>query len=194
MFVNHGKAVARNRAALQATITFGFKQLKAPTWEPQPGSKAANELVNSETRADGSPWGEEPVRTAYAARGDLLAQTAGLALGTAEGRGAEYRAQARAVAELCLMAGADEALIARWTETGRERAAQAACRHSAGRVVRPGAREQVASRTSAEWIFSSDLVKGAEESPELSRRLMVSAVIRTPLRWTGTERVLVSNV
>jgi hypothetical protein len=68
VFVNHEKVVARNRAALQATIKFGFRQLQAPTWEPETKSKAAkDELVNSESRADGSPWGEEPVRTAYAA-------------------------------------------------------------------------------------------------------------------------------
>ena len=64
MFVNHEKVVARNRAALEATIKFGFNQLQAPEWEPEAGSKAAKELVNPETRADGSPWGEEPVRTA----------------------------------------------------------------------------------------------------------------------------------
>jgi hypothetical protein len=67
VFVNHEKVVARNRAALHATIEFGFRQLQGPMWEPEAGSKAAKELVNSETRADSSPWGEEPVRTAYAA-------------------------------------------------------------------------------------------------------------------------------
>ena len=33
----------------------------------KPGSEAAAELANAETRADGSPWGEDPTRTAYAA-------------------------------------------------------------------------------------------------------------------------------
>lgn len=34
-----------------------------PAWQ----SEAACEITNSEVRADGSPWGETPVRTAYAA-------------------------------------------------------------------------------------------------------------------------------
>jgi hypothetical protein len=44
-------------------------------------------------------------------RFDLLAEVAGIALGTSESKGDEYRAQAQAVAELCRMAGADEVLI-----------------------------------------------------------------------------------
>ena len=44
-------------------------------------------------------------------RGDLLAEAAGLMLGSATGRGPEYEARGQAVAELCRMAGADEALI-----------------------------------------------------------------------------------
>jgi hypothetical protein len=64
--MDHQTAVAENRAALQATIDFGIRKLKAPKWEPTPGSEAAAELVNTETRADGSPWGEEQPRTAYA--------------------------------------------------------------------------------------------------------------------------------
>ena len=56
-------------------------------------------------------------------RSDLLAETGGLALGTSDGRGEEYRAQAQAVAELCRLAGADEALIGQWTEEGRRRVA-----------------------------------------------------------------------
>ena len=44
-------------------------------------------------------------------RSDLLAEVAGLALGTAEGQGQEYQAKGQAIAELCRMAGADESLI-----------------------------------------------------------------------------------
>jgi hypothetical protein len=44
-------------------------------------------------------------------RGDLLAEVAGLALGSANSRGPEYEARGQAVAEPCRMAGADEALI-----------------------------------------------------------------------------------
>jgi hypothetical protein len=49
-----------------------------------------------------------------------------LALGTAEGKGAEYRAQAQAVADLCRLVGADESLVPEWIEVGRRRAASAA--------------------------------------------------------------------
>ena len=44
-------------------------------------------------------------------RPDLLAETAGPALGTAEGQGPAYQAQAQAVAELCREADANEDLI-----------------------------------------------------------------------------------
>lgn len=59
MAVDHQTAVAENRAALLATIEFGIRKLEAPKWEPAADSEAAAELVNTETRADGSPWGEE---------------------------------------------------------------------------------------------------------------------------------------
>ena len=55
-------------------------------------------------------------------RPDLLADVAGLALGSAERRGSEYEARGQAVAELCRMAGADEALIPQWIQQGRRRA------------------------------------------------------------------------
>jgi hypothetical protein len=55
-------------------------------------------------------------------RGDLLAEVAGIAMGASESKGPEYEAQAQAVAELCRLAGADEAAIPRWVEVRRERA------------------------------------------------------------------------
>jgi len=55
-------------------------------------------------------------------RGDLLAQVAGLMLGSAQSEGPEYEARGQAVAELCRMAGADEALIPQWIQEGRRRA------------------------------------------------------------------------
>ena len=64
-------------------------------------------------------------------RRDLLAEVAGLALGTAEGKGQEYQARGQAIAELCRMAGADESLIPQWHQVGRQRAAMAAGRRSA---------------------------------------------------------------
>jgi hypothetical protein len=76
----------------------------------------------SETR---TATGAAELREVAGGRGDLLAEVAGLALGTAEGKGAEYQARGQAIAELCRAAGADEALIPRWTQIGRERAEQA---------------------------------------------------------------------
>lgn len=55
-------------------------------------------------------------------RPDLLAQTAGLALGASEDKGPEYQLQGQAVAELCRLAGADEALIPGWIDEGKRRA------------------------------------------------------------------------
>lgn len=51
-----------------------------------------------------------------------VAEVAGLALGTAEGKGQEYQSRGQAIADLCLMAGADESLIPHWLQVGRERA------------------------------------------------------------------------
>jgi hypothetical protein len=61
---------------------------------------------------------------AAAGRADLLAERAGTALGFGEGR--PDAARYRQIAELCIAAGADQALIERWIKTGRERAAAAA--------------------------------------------------------------------
>ena len=55
-------------------------------------------------------------------RGDLLAEVAGLVLGSATSKGQEYEARGQAVAELCRMAGADQALIPQWIQEGRHRA------------------------------------------------------------------------
>jgi hypothetical protein len=61
---------------------------------------------------------------AAAGRADLLAERAGTALGFGEGRPDAARYQQ--IAELCIAAGADQALIGRWINVGRERAAAAA--------------------------------------------------------------------
>jgi hypothetical protein len=55
-------------------------------------------------------------------RGDLLAEVAGLAVGTAETKGAEYVAQAKAIARLCRAAGGDLEAISEWIAEGRRRA------------------------------------------------------------------------
>jgi hypothetical protein len=66
-------------------------------------------------------------------RPDLLAEVAGLALGTAEGKGPEYLPQGQAVAELCRMAGADESLIPGWIEEGSAGRRPRGCLRSAAR-------------------------------------------------------------
>ena len=68
---------------------------------------------------------------AAAGRADLLAERAGTALGFGEGRpdGARYQQ----IAELCIAAGADQALIERWIDVGRERAAAVAAIPYTGR-------------------------------------------------------------
>jgi hypothetical protein len=65
--MDHQTALAQNRAALLATIRFGQRKLGPPKWEPAPDSEAAAEVASAEIREDGSPWGEDPLRTAYAA-------------------------------------------------------------------------------------------------------------------------------
>lgn len=55
-------------------------------------------------------------------RSDLLAEVAGLAIGTTEAKGHEYRALGQAIAGLCRAAGADESLIPQWAEEGKRRA------------------------------------------------------------------------
>ena len=55
-------------------------------------------------------------------RPDLLAQTAGLALGASDDKGREYQRQGQAVAQLCRLAVLDEALIPGWIEEGKRRA------------------------------------------------------------------------
>jgi hypothetical protein len=72
----------------------------------------------------------------------LLAEVAGLALGTAEGQGEEYRTKARAVADLCRRAGADEKLIPGWTQEGRRRANVSRPPSGAPRRIRPGQHPQ----------------------------------------------------
>jgi hypothetical protein len=66
--------------------------------------------------------GAAELREVADGRGDLLAETAGLALGTAEGKGPEYAARAQAVADLCRLAGADGDAIPGWVTEGRRRA------------------------------------------------------------------------
>ncbi|WP_300604282.1 hypothetical protein [Trebonia sp.] len=65
--MDHNEVVSQNRAALRATVDFAEKRLGTLVWEPVTGSEAAAELSSTEMRNDGSPWGNRPLRTAYAA-------------------------------------------------------------------------------------------------------------------------------
>jgi hypothetical protein len=104
-------------------------------------------------------------------RGDLLAEVAGLALGTAEGKGAEYQARGQAIAVLCRAAGADEAFIPRWTQIGHTTvdadrpgtgragtyaAVQPAMPRTAAPVSLPDMRDQHASLVTAE-AYETDI-------------------------------------
>jgi hypothetical protein len=62
------------------------------------------------------------LREVAAGRTDLLAEVAGITLGTSEARGPGYTALGQAVADLCRAAGADEQAIPAWAEEGKRRA------------------------------------------------------------------------
>jgi hypothetical protein len=84
---------------------------------------------------------------AAAGRADLLAERAGTALGFGEGRPDAARYQQ--IAELCIAAGADQALIGRWVKVGRERAAAVAAIPYTGLPpggLMPGCRRAAAPR------------------------------------------------
>jgi hypothetical protein len=62
------------------------------------------------------------LRAVAGERPDLLAEHAGLALGTAGGGLPDLAPQYRAEAALCAAAGADPAKLAPWIKVGRQRA------------------------------------------------------------------------
>jgi hypothetical protein len=80
--------------------------------------------------------GAAELREIAGGRADLLAEVAGLALGTSEGQRTEFEARGQAVAELCRLAGADEDLIPQWADEGRRRAAAARMMPYSGRPRR----------------------------------------------------------
>ena len=65
--MDHQTAVSDSREALEVTLRFGSRHLGPAIWEPTAPSEATEELANTETGANGVPWGENPPRTAYAA-------------------------------------------------------------------------------------------------------------------------------
>jgi hypothetical protein len=64
--------VAEIKSFLSRTCDDALAWLPGTGWPPAWQSEAARELSNSEVRADGSPWGDAPVRTAYALAAVLL--------------------------------------------------------------------------------------------------------------------------
>jgi hypothetical protein len=62
------------------------------------------------------------LREVGAGRTDLFAEEAGIELGFAESQGKHVQARAEQIVRLCRLAGADDGLIPRWAEIGRERA------------------------------------------------------------------------
>jgi hypothetical protein len=83
---------------------------------------------------DEKPAGAAELRQVAGDRPDLLAEVAGLAIGTAEIKGREYQARGHAVTELCRLAGADEQAIPAWIEEGKRRVGARRPPHSASRV------------------------------------------------------------
>jgi hypothetical protein len=90
--------------------------------------------------------GVAELREAAGDRADLLAEVAGVALGTTERKGPEYGALGQGVAELCRLAVADETLIPEWIEEGRRRA-EAAQRPPFSGGVRPSGRPAMTAIT-----------------------------------------------
>jgi hypothetical protein len=126
------RANAAHSLSTLAFIVRAFDPGRVP--QDRPGPAADRLLV---VRLDGialrhARWGglDDDARAAESAelrevaggRADLLAEVPGLELGASDGKGPEYELRARAVAELCKLAGADEDTIPAWIEEGRHRA------------------------------------------------------------------------
>jgi hypothetical protein len=71
--MEHQSVVLEGLAALQAALRFEQRHLGSAKWEPAPGLEAAAELSNTEVGPSGDPWGEDPLRTAYAAANLMMA-------------------------------------------------------------------------------------------------------------------------
>lgn len=59
-------------AALATTLDFGIHKLRAPRWQPAPGSEASAELASVQARHDEQPWSEDVLRTPFAAASLLM--------------------------------------------------------------------------------------------------------------------------
>jgi hypothetical protein len=114
-------------------------------------------------------------------RGDLLAEVAGIRLGTSEHKGAEYVHQAAAIARLCRAAGADLEAIGEWTEEGRRRAA-AARRPSPGGGARPALRAETRSHRGHGQITGRRRVRTHRAPPPLLPRLPIGSAAPAPRR------------
>jgi hypothetical protein len=69
------------RAFLTRTCEDASRWLPGTGWSPAWQSEAEGEVRNGELRNDGSPWGEAPVRTAYAAATVFPLRRAGCPVG-----------------------------------------------------------------------------------------------------------------
>ena len=90
------------------------------SWPGCPASPSGPPAGALWTRPSGAE-GAAALREVAGDRADLLAEAVGIMLGSADGKGPEYQARARAVAEQCRLAGADVEAIPGWIEAGQER-------------------------------------------------------------------------
>jgi hypothetical protein len=122
--------------------------------------------------------GAAELRELAGGRGDLLAEVAGLSLGTSERNGPEYVTQAEAIALLCRAAGADPEAISEWTEEGRRRAA-AARRPPADGEVRGAGAPRPSGRLWAlrSWWMLSVMLGGRDPCSPFERLMLVICAI-----------------
>ncbi|MFE2432176.1 hypothetical protein ACFXJ5_36325 [Streptomyces sp. NPDC059373] len=70
--MDHQLVITQNREVLEATLAFGERAVREPSWTPGAASQAEAELASCEAGPNG-PWGERPPRTAYAAANLMMA-------------------------------------------------------------------------------------------------------------------------
>lgn len=59
-------------AALATTFDFGIRKLQDARWQPASDSEACAEIACGQVRPNGQPWGEDVLRTPYAAASILM--------------------------------------------------------------------------------------------------------------------------
>lgn len=119
--------------------------------------------------------GAAELREIAGGRGDLLAEVAGIRLGTAETKGREYEVQAAAIARLCRAAGADLEAIGEWTEEGRRRS-------GAWRRSPPGGGVRPALRTRTRAGHGATSYSHPSCTATAFARLLIGSAARVPRR------------